>query len=58
VVMLEGEDLGKHFLTKLVKLIVFRQGHQEYPKLASVYEEFDEWKKRKVCVTIVASGRK
>jgi hypothetical protein len=31
---------------------------QEYPKPANVYEEFDDSKKRKVCVRIVASGKK
>jgi hypothetical protein len=42
--MLGGEDLGEHFLTKLGKIL--KKGSktkevQEYPKLASVYEEFD-----------------
>jgi hypothetical protein len=39
-IMLEGEDLGEHFLTKLGN---FREGSgQEYPKPASVCEEFDD----------------
>jgi hypothetical protein len=48
VVTLEGEDLGGHFLTKLGS---FREGPgQEYPKPASVYEEFEESAKSERCV--------
>jgi hypothetical protein len=48
VVTLGGEYLGEHFLTKLGK---FREGPgQEFPKPASVYEEFDESARSERCV--------
>jgi hypothetical protein len=40
VVMLKGENLGEHFLTKLGS---FRVGSgQEYPKPAIVFEKFGD----------------
>jgi hypothetical protein len=48
LVMLEGEDQGEHFLTKLGS---FREGPgQEYPKPASVCEEFDDSGRSEKCV--------
>jgi hypothetical protein len=45
---MKGEDLGEHFLTKLGN---FREGPgQEYPKPASLYDEFEEVEEAKgVC---------
>jgi hypothetical protein len=48
VVVLEGEDLGEHFLPNWES---FREGPgQEYLKLASVYEEFDDSRGSESCV--------
>jgi hypothetical protein len=48
VITLEGEDLGEYFLPNWRS---FREGPgQEYPKSASVYEEFDESARSVRCV--------
>jgi hypothetical protein len=44
VVILEGEDLGEHFLTKLGKF------ETRYQKPASVYEEFDDSGRSERCL--------
>jgi hypothetical protein len=49
VVLLEGEDLGELFLTKLGKLWR-RARSQEYPKPASAYEEFDDSGRSERCL--------